>query len=705
MARTRRVLPQPLHDVAEDGRGGWIVTGGDPQFRLDGPFTRGFWEVRFRGAAPAAPAFDAVRIYYGRNGEFSEAGSVRFRGLGERDLEHRLTFWLPFPAQWLRLDPTEFPGALRLGPVDLRHRPAPLVLLGGVLRRARHAPRTLVHDLFRAASAPKQERNRVLHRMVGPDDIHLYEKWLTRHVAHRAVRYPAGSEPGLFSLLTTVYDTPEGFVDALRTSVMRQTWRDFEWIVLDNGSSQPGTARALKRLARDPRVRLLRVEHNLGIVGGMRTALEHATRRYVLPVDSDDHLFPDALHCFASVLQRRGYPTLLYSDEDKLQGASHTDPFFKPDWDPVLLRNCCYIAHLCAIDRREALRLGLYTDPAAEGCHDWDTFLRFVRAGQAAVHVPEIVYSWRMHHSSTAANTTAKSYVVESQRHVLQKHVAATGAADRLEVVPSPFFPSSPDWWIRRRLVDPPAMALVVNMSAHGASPDAVIRRIAGYPFAWIWLTGAADRLDRTVMQKTREAIPDIPVDTAAPLRVALDAAARSGVRLVTLVDTTAMPESHQALWEMAGLKEAFPDAVMIGGRVLDSTRRIRSAAGILGLGSGAASPDRGRHASDVGYFGMALKQRSTSAVSALFSALDPEFLRDCVLPSNPLETAEALMLAVALQARDGGRRVIYSPFIEAQISGSTEFELSHNTVGLPVDDRYYHALLSRDPSHPFEPA
>src|SRR5262249_10615474 len=154
---------------------------------------------------------------------------------------------------------------------------------------------------------------------------------------------------------TTVYDTPAEYLDELAASVAAQTWRDFEWILLDNGSRAPATRAALQRIAADPRVSLLRVDANLGIVGGMRAALERAGGRYVLPVDSDDYLFPDALATTASALQRAGHPAVAYSDEDKIRDGRHVEPFAKPDWDPVLFRNCCYIAHLCAIDRERAL--------------------------------------------------------------------------------------------------------------------------------------------------------------------------------------------------------------------------------------------------------------------------------------------------------------------------------------------------------------
>ncbi len=162
--------------------------------------------------------------------------------------------------------------------------------------------------------------------------------------------------------------------------------RAFEWVLLDNGSTAPDTLRELARIARDARVRLLRVDQNLGIVGGMRYCLERATGRYVVPVDSDDLLARDTVTTLARHLAEAGWPALAYSDEDHLIGRRRVLPYFKPEWDPVLFANSAYIAHLGAIDRVRALELGVYSDDSAKGCHDWDTFVRFLAAGNAAAY-------------------------------------------------------------------------------------------------------------------------------------------------------------------------------------------------------------------------------------------------------------------------------------------------------------------------------
>lgn len=709
MARVRHLVPRPIHQIAAESPDQWRADGSDPQFRVDGPFARGFWELTFTGAAPIAADHDAVRVYYWRDGGLSDAASIRFPGLGEERARRALRFWLPEDTPWLRLDPTEAAGPVHFSAIDAVRRSPAAGVLRGVADRLRRAPIQTLADIravLAAARRDRHERNRLLLALAEPyADEGEYERWLQRRVAERPSEYPARELEGLFSLLTTVFDTPAQYIDALAASVFAQTWPAFEWVILDNGSRSPATRAAIDRLARDPRVRRFRVDDNLGIVGGMRYVLERSSNRYVLPVDSDDYLFRDALAIVASVIEQHGSPPLLYSDEDKLRDRRHTDAFLKPDWDPVLLRNCCYIAHLCAINRAQAMQLGAYTDRAAEGCHDWDTFLRFVRADAGAIHVPEILYSWRMHAASTAADVSAKSYIVNSHRHVLQKHAELTGLADRLEILPSPFFPASPDWWFRRRRTNPPPAVLVVFLPDAGRAA-ASLPASGGYPLAHVWLaSGSGDEQAGADVEREARAL----YSGAMIERVrgsagdVLGRAARLEADLVAVADGAIAVTGDEWLWEMIGLKESFADAALVGGRLLDERGRVIRAAGLFGLGDGTDSPDAGRLAQDAGYFGTALKQRSTDVVSGALCGYDPTFLRTVSIENAV--TLESVALAVALRAQDLGRRVIFSPFVEGRTTRAGAVSLAAgDTSAIPHSHRYYHRLLSRERGHLFRP-
>jgi hypothetical protein len=619
-----RLQLDPVHHLTPIGDGEWLMTGSDPQFLVRGPFGRGVWEWQFRAGVRAETRAPAAQIYHAPDGGFSEAASAQFAPLPRDPAVRTLRFWLPYDATVLRFDPADAPGTLVLGEIVARRRGRMGAAAAAFVRQARRHGMRGVAAWIRELAAASRHGGSALRKcmvdLITADDQLRGAEWIAATVAARAPRYHARPEKGLLSLISTVYDTPPAYLRELADSLEAQTWRDYEWVLLDNGSRRSDTRAALAKIARDPRVKLLRAEPNVGILGGMRHVLEQATGRYVLPVDSDDYLFPDALAIMAAALQRNDYPPIAYSDEDKLRDGRHVDPFEKPGWDPVLFRNCCYIAHLCAIRRDDAMRLSVYTDRGAEGCHDWDTFLRFQRAGLPPVHVPELLYSWRMHGGSTAANVDAKDYVINSQRHVLERHLAESGLSDRFTVVRSPLFPSSPDWWIRRARTAPAPVALVLH---GGRDVD------PAYPVV---------------------AVVRAPADEP-PLRVWQRAAASAPA--IAVIDTRVTPLSDEWLWEMIGLRESFPDAAIVGGRLLDANRML---------------VDGGRPADDPGYFGTALKQRSTNRVSLRLALLDSDWLRTIdPAPYDALDL-DALAAPLAERARASHARVIFSPFIEATV-------------------------------------
>ncbi|MDI7065944.1 glycosyltransferase, partial [Klebsiella pneumoniae] len=144
-----------------------------------------------------------------------------------------------------------------------------------------------------------------------PDRVAGSDRWPT--TAYEVIRYAqiadrrthyTDAEPGLISFLTPVWNTDPVFVRALADSVFSQDCEaGFEWILLDNAPTREDVNCLLDELAAHPCVRLIRVEKNLGIVGGLRVCLEAARNRYVVPLDADDLIASDCVRVLTSSLK------------------------------------------------------------------------------------------------------------------------------------------------------------------------------------------------------------------------------------------------------------------------------------------------------------------------------------------------------------------------------------------------------------------
>src|SRR3954447_2234608 len=122
-----------------------------------------------------------------------------------------------------------------------------------------------------------------------------------------------------FSIVTPVYETPQEVLRAMLASVRRQGFEDWELCLVDDASTDSQVAELLSQLeARDPRVRIKRRHANGGIVAASNDALAMAGGEFIVLLDHDDTLHPDALALVAEAIDANPEADYLYTDEDKI---------------------------------------------------------------------------------------------------------------------------------------------------------------------------------------------------------------------------------------------------------------------------------------------------------------------------------------------------------------------------------------------------
>ncbi len=258
-----------------------------------------------------------------------------------------------------------------------------------------------------------------------------------------------------FSIVVPLFETPENYLRQMIESVIAQTYGNWE-LVLADASKEPLEA-AIGYTKNDPRIRYYHLDRNGGISANTNKGLEKACGDYIGLLDHDDILTPDALYEMSRVIRKSmktnklarytGCPVrLIYSDEDKFDDSKgryyehHEKPSFNMDY---LLSNN-YICHFTMIRADIIKRLKLRKD--YDGAQDYDLFLRacaeaaleMPQAENQIVHIGKVLYHWRCHQASTAANPASKSYAYEAGRQALQALLdkyAIAAKAENLEHV------------------------------------------------------------------------------------------------------------------------------------------------------------------------------------------------------------------------------------------------------------------------------
>lgn len=169
-------------------------------------------------------------------------------------------------------------------------------------------------------------------------------------------------------------------------SLDAQSFRDFEVIVIDDGSTEHADIAYLDKLP--PHIRLLR-QKNRGLSGARNTGFRHAEGELVLPLDCDDALAPDFLQRTVAALQRDPEAGFAFTHIDLVGERSGILVKHYNAFEQLFLNQLPY----CVLQRRAMWEaLGGYDESMRDGYEDWEYNIRALRAGYRAVEVPEPLF-------------------------------------------------------------------------------------------------------------------------------------------------------------------------------------------------------------------------------------------------------------------------------------------------------------------------
>jgi GT2 family glycosyltransferase len=451
-----------------------------------------------------------------------------------------------------------------------------------------------------------------IRRMRGGDQ---YRSWLAGReqaeneaLAHSRTEIGTRSNAPRIAIALPTYNPPERWLTRCLDSVLAQTYPHWELCIADDASSDDSTRRVIAAYAaREPRIRVALRERNGRIAAASNSAVALATAPFVALLDHDDELPPCALADVALEIAAHPHAVLIYSDEDKIdERGRRFDPYFKPDWNPVLMRSQNAVSHL-GVYRRDILSdIGGFRD-GFEGAQDWDLALRVAERVEARDirHIPRVLYHWRAIATSTARGMGAKGYAAAAQERVVVEHCARQGAAVAIRRVShGTFLQSDP-------VGDTEAAATLVVLR-----PPWVPR--AGLEPRWRERSGAAVRevmiVDVDNGSDPTEGVDERPLrlDPAGPR--ALNAAAHDAHgEIVVFVDGELDPVTLD--WLDLLVRHARMSGGAVGGLTLDAQRCIAGAGFVLDPVAIAASPYVGEAEGHVSMGGRSLIVQNLAAV------------------------------------------------------------------------------------------
>ena len=504
-----------------------------------------------------------------------------------------------------------------------------------VAKRFVRNPRSLPRQLRRARQLWREGGLSALRRKVASRARmdSAYQLWLQDHGELRSSDRQTFRERlahlrsrPLISILMPVYNTDPQLLRESVDSVRRQLYDNWELCIADDASTRKETVAALTAIAEeaDQRIRIVRREENGHIARASNTALETARGDWIGLLDHDDLLAEDALVQVVEEINRSPDAGLIYSDEDKISELGERyDPYFKPDWNPDLLRSQNYLNHF-SVYRADVVREAGGFRTGFEGSQDYDLALRVVErlSPQQIRHIPRILYHWRAVPESTASIGTAKPYTVQAAERALREHLDRAGMRDAVPMEA----PQCPGMWrIRYPLPDPPPRVSIIIPTRNGLS---------------LLLTGVESILRRTDYPDLEVIIVDNGSDDPATLGYLETLEAQGRARIIrddapfnfSALNNRAVREASGSVVALVNndievihgdwLREMVSHAVrpgvgVVGARLWYPDDTLQHGGCVLGIGGVAGHVFLGLPRSDSRYFGRSSLLQNYSAVTA----------------------------------------------------------------------------------------
>lgn len=310
--------------------------------------------------------------------------------------------------------------------LDWFYRVSNITMIGRAQRKTLHL---IIHVLSKAlnaarwafarlpfvvsASLPEGAGTEYFTRKNSPGTLFL--KYLM-HLEYITARFEYQPK---FSVILPVYKVDPKYLREAINSVCYQAYQNWELCVVDDCSDNVGIDALLAHYQKKlgpTKFKHKKHEKNLHISQTSNNAVEMATGDYLLFLDHDDRLTPNALAEVVRFININHSPDILYSDERTVgeNGEQSSPAFYKPNFSRYLLYSVNYICHLLIMRRTLFKSVGGFR-AGYEGAQDHDLVLRAIEKTRLPIiHIPMCLYEWRAIPQSTASGLSAKSYALDA---------------------------------------------------------------------------------------------------------------------------------------------------------------------------------------------------------------------------------------------------------------------------------------------------
>lgn len=219
---------------------------------------------------------------------------------------------------------------------------------------------------------------------------------------------------------------PGKHLESAVLSILAQKFTDFEFLILDDGT-QDGSLAVLETL-RDPRIKLIRNPHNLGLVETLNIGLREAKGRYIARMDADDIAHPDRLGKQFKLMQSKPDIAILGTWSRTIgDGIASWETHYPVDHAAIvsqMLFNTGLTHPSVMLDAQKLQNHSLTYSSTNIHAEDYDLWTRACRFVKLA-NLPEVLLDYRVHPTQVSSSHQDKQR--QSARKIREALIRSLG--------------------------------------------------------------------------------------------------------------------------------------------------------------------------------------------------------------------------------------------------------------------------------------
>ena len=525
-------------------------------------------------------------------------------------------------------------------------------------------------ESLRKEQKPKGFFYRLFHKE--PEKTDDYEQWILKHRPDkktlRKQKKTVFQKKPLISIVVPLYQTPEPYLRELIDSVKAQSYENWQLCLADGSPDDRLKGFLDRNYGKENRIVYRKLEQNGGISVNTNEAVMFATGEYLMLCDHDDTLEPDALYEITKAINEKDAPDVLYTDEDKvsMDGKHYFDPNFKPDYNLFRLRENNYICHIFVVKKALTDRVGLLRTEF-DGAQDYDFIFRCCEEADKVVHIPKVLYHWRCHMDSTAADPESKAYAYQAGRRAIKEHYQRMGIDASVEMTERP-------GWYRSyvKIQDNPKISIIIPNKDHIEDLElclfSLTKRSTYKNYEILIVENNSEKPETfEYYKKLPDRYPKVKVLTwekefnySAINNFAAKQA--EGVYLLFLNNDVEIltPQWMEEMLQICQQK----DVAITGAKLYYPDDTIQHAGVVLGLGGIAGHIMCKASREDPGYFGRTVTVQEISAVTAACMMIRTE---DFWNAGGFDETFQVAFndIDLCMKVRAAGKKIVFTPYAE----------------------------------------